>query len=106
MNTSRLDMLRDMVRRNPRNSAGRFGLANELMKAELWEEAAAHLREYLASHEDEGNGWGRLAEVLVRLGDRPGAREALVTGVDAAQRFGHPGMAAEFEMRIEELDDE
>jgi predicted Zn-dependent protease len=106
MNTSRLDALRDMVRRSPQNPAARFGLANELMKAELWEEAATHLREYLASHEDEGNGWGRLAEVLVRLGDVPGAREALDAGIQAANRFGHPGMAADFEIRLEEMDDE
>lgn len=104
MTTNRLDTFREMVRRNPSNSAARFGLANELMKEELWDEAAEHLRAYLASHDDEGNGWGRLAEILERQGDTAGAREALTTGMERAARHGHPGMAAEFEARIEELD--
>jgi len=94
-----------MVRRNPTNAAARFGLANELMKAQLWDEAGEHLREYLTSHEDEGNGWGRLADILERQGDTAAAREALETGARKATQHGHPSLASEFEMRIEELDD-
>src|SRR5690606_28307022 len=105
MSTSRLDMLRQMVARNPDNALARFGLANELLKEELWVEAGDELRAYLAGHEDEGNGWGRLAEALEKQGRTDEAREALRTGIDSANRHGHPGMAADFEMRLEELDD-
>ena len=103
MTSQRLDAMRAMVAKNPNNALARFGLANEAMKAQLYSEAAEQLRIYLASHDDEGNGYGRLADALVHLGQLDEAREALRRGVDAAQRFGHPTMANEFEARIEEL---
>jgi predicted Zn-dependent protease len=103
MTSQRLDAMRAMVAKNPNNPLARFGLANEAMKAQLYSEAAEQLRIYLASQDDEGNGYGRLADALVHLGQLDEAREALRRGVDAAQRFGHPTMANEFEARIEEL---
>lgn len=105
MTHPRLDTFRQMVARDPANPLARFGLANEAMKAGLHEEAREQLAAYLAAHDDEGNGWGRLAETLVAL-DRPDeARDALRRGIAAAHRFGHPSMAAEFEARLEEFDD-
>lgn len=106
MTGNRLDALRAMVARNPGNAMARFGLANELLKAQLWDEAGTELRAYLDAHSDEGNGWGRLADVLTHQGKSAEAREALVRGIEAAERHGHPGMAAEFQARIEELDDD
>ena len=103
MTSQRLDAMRAMVAKNPNNALARFGLANEAMKAQLNNEAAEQLRIYLASHDDEGNGYGRLADALVHLGQLDEAREALRRGVDAAQRFGHPTMANEFEAWIVEL---
>ena len=102
---SKLDTFRAMVAQHPDNVLARFGLANELLKAQLWEEAAEQLRLYLARYDDEGNGWGRLGEALAALGRTDEAREALQRGVAASHRFGHIGMANELEARIEELDD-
>ena len=103
MSSQRLDAMRAMVAKNPNNALARFGLANEAMKAQLYEEAAEQLRIYLTSHDDEGNGYGRLADALMHLGKTEEARDALRRGVDAAGRFGHPTMANEFEARLEEL---
>ena len=100
MTSSRLDALRAMVAKNPGNLAARFGLANEAVKAGALEEALEHYRGYLAGHEDEGNGWARLAQVLDRLGRGDEAREARRRGIEAAYRHGHPSLAAE----LEELD--
>ena len=47
MTSSRLETMRAMVAKNPANALARFGLANEAMKAQLYEEAAEHLRVYL-----------------------------------------------------------
>ncbi|MGZ8415262.1 MAG: hypothetical protein ACXW05_21240 [Gemmatirosa sp.] len=102
---SKLDTFRAMVAQRPDNALARFGLANELLKAQLWEEAVEQLRVYLDAYDDEGNGWGRLAEALIALERTDEARDALRKGIAASQRFGHPGMASEFEARIEELDD-
>jgi predicted Zn-dependent protease len=101
---SRLDAMRAMVARAPDNAIARFGLANELLKAREWSEAAAQLEQYLAGYDDEGNGWGRLAEAYVALGRTDDAREALRKGVAASHRFGHPGMASELEGRLDELE--
>jgi thioredoxin-like negative regulator of GroEL len=103
MTTSRIDTFRAMVARAPDNALARFGLASEAAKAGLLEEARDNFRAYLAAHDDEGNAWGRLAEVLQALGDDDGAREALRRGIDASQRHGHPGMMAELEDKLEEL---
>ena len=101
---SRLDAMRAMVARAPDNALARFGLANELLKAREWAEAAEQLEAYLARYDDEGNGWGRLAEAYAALGRTDDAREALRRGVAASHRFGHPGMANELEARLDELE--
>jgi predicted Zn-dependent protease len=99
--SSRLDAFRAMVAANPENALARFGLANEALKAGAYEEAVEQLQAYLARHQDEGNAYGRLAEALMALGRPDEAREALRTGIETASRHGHPGMAAEFEEKLE-----
>jgi predicted Zn-dependent protease len=103
MSTSKLDTFRQMVARTPNNFLARFGLANEALKAGLHDEAREHLEVYLAGYDDEGNGWGRLAEALVGLGREREAAEALRKGIAASMKAGHPSMAAEFEERLEQL---
>ena len=100
---SKLDTFRAMVAKHPDNVLARFGLANEALKAGEWEEAREQLEIYLAKHDDEGNGWGRLAEAYERLGRTDEARAALEKGIAASRRFGHGGMAAELEERLEQL---
>jgi predicted Zn-dependent protease len=95
--------MRAMVARTPDNALARFGLANELLKAREWAEAAEQLEQYLARYDDEGNGWGRLAEAYLALGRTDDARTAWERGIAAATRFGHPSMAAEFEGRMDEI---
>ncbi len=92
-----------MVAKDPANALAHFGLANEAMKEGFWEEAREHYERYLAGHDDEGNAYGRLAEAYERLGRNDEARAMLYKGIDAAKRFGHPGMAEELEMRLDEL---
>lgn len=104
--TDRIETFRSLVEKSPENALARFGFANELLKARRWSEAVEQLEQYLARYDDEGNGWGRLAEARAALGDLDGAREALRTGIAASRRFGHPGMANDLEARLEELDDE
>lgn len=105
MTSPRLDTFRAMVTRSPGNALARFGLANELLKAELWSEAAEHLRVYLGAYDDEGNGYGRLAQACEALGMHDEARDALRRGIAAAERFGHTGMASELAGRLEDLED-
>ena len=103
MTNPRIETFRAMLAKSPHNALARFGLANELMKAELYEEAREHLAAYLAAYDDEGNGYARLAEALEKLGRTDEARDALRRGIAASRRFGHTGMANELEARLEEL---
>jgi predicted Zn-dependent protease len=105
MTTSRLDTFRAMVARSPGNALARFGLATEALKEGLFAEAEEHLTAYLAAYEDEGRGFAHLAEARLALGRRPEARDALRRGVEAAQRAGHPGLAAELTQRLDDLED-
>lgn len=106
MTSPRIETFRAMVARAPDNALARFGLANELLKAGEWQEAAEQLEGYLAAHEDEGSGYGRLATALEALGRKGEARAALLRGIAAAQRHGHPGLANELAARADELEDD
>ena len=103
MAESRIEVFRKMLDADPNNSPVRFGLANELFKAERFEEAATELRMYLSQFDDQGAAYGKLAQALERLGRIDEAREAYQQGIVAARRYNHPGMAQDFELALEEL---
>ena len=103
MTNPRLDTFRRMIAKDPANLLAHYGLANEALKEGLWDEARAHLETYLGGYDDEGNGYGRLAAALESLGRTDEARVALRKGIESAQRFGHAGMAAELQERLDSL---
>jgi predicted Zn-dependent protease len=103
MAESRIEVFQKMLLEDPNNSPVRFGLANELLKLGRFEEAARELQTYLSRADDQGNGYGKLAQALERLGRIEEAREAYRQGISAANRHGHPGMAQEFESALEDL---
>lgn len=100
--SDRLAAMRAMASKQPENALVRFGLANELLKAGLHAEAEPELAAYLARYDDEGNGWLRYADVLHTLGRLDEARAAAQRGIEASQRYGHSGMVADLEARLEE----
>lgn len=103
MADARIEVFRRMLEADPANSVVRYGLANELMKVERFGEAIAEYRIYLSQADDQGAAFGRLAQALDRTGDLDGARQAYQDGIAAAQRHGHPGMAQEFQMALDDL---
>lgn len=103
MAESRIAVFQKMLASDPANTAVRFGLANELLKLERYDEAAAELQTYLQQANDQGNAYGKLAQALERLGRIDEARAAYEQGIAAAQRHGHPGMAQEFQLALDDL---
>jgi predicted Zn-dependent protease len=99
----RINYFERMLADNPDNPTGLLALANEYRKAELYEDEAAVLERYVSRHEDEGNAWGRLGEVLRRLGREDEARAAYEAGVRQAEKFGHSGMADDLRLAIIQL---
>lgn len=105
MSSPRIDTLKALIEKDPGNPLGRYGLANEYFKSEMYEEAVAEIREYLKIKDDEGAVYRMLAECYIRTGDTEMARDSYAKGIEAANRHGHPGMAEEFEEAIEFLDE-
>jgi predicted Zn-dependent protease len=95
MSSARLDTFRTMVARQPDHAMARFGLATELAKLGEHAEAAEHFVQYLAMHDDEGNGWLRYAECLHATDRTDEARAAISRGIDAATRYSHATLVAD-----------
>jgi predicted Zn-dependent protease len=104
MAEGRIELFKKMLNDDPKNTTVRFGLANELLKLERFDEAIAELRTYLNEADDQGAAYGKLAQSLERLGLIDEARAAYQQGIAAANRHGHPGMAQEFEMALADLE--
>ena len=86
----------------PEHPRARYGYANELLRAERWQEAVEELQVYLGLAEDEGNGYGRLATALRRLDRVDDAADAYLAGIKAAERHGRPRHGRRVPARIEE----
>jgi predicted Zn-dependent protease len=101
MATSRIETFKQMLESDPENALVRFGLANEYLKAERYEEAIAAFNDYLQRADDEGAAFGMLARAYEKTGQRDKAREAYTRGIEAANLHGHPSMAEDYRMTLE-----
>jgi predicted Zn-dependent protease len=101
MATSRIETFKQMLESDPENVLVRFGLANEYLKAERYEEAIAAFNDYLQRADDEGAAFGMLARAYEKTGQRERAREAYLRGIEAANLHGHPSMAEDYRMTLQ-----
>lgn len=99
----RINYFERMLADNPDNPTGLLALANEYGKAERYEEEAAVLQRYVAKHDDEGNAYARLGDVLSRLGRKDEARTAYESGISQAEKYGHAGMADDLRLALVQL---
>ena len=105
MSSSRIETLKKLLAKDPDSLLGRYGLAHEYYKLEMYDEAITAINEYLDVADDEGAVYRMLAECYVNTGEPQKARLAYVRGIEAANRHGHPGMAEEYEEAIEFLNE-
>ena len=101
MAASRIEAFKQMLESDPENTLVRFGLANEYLKAERYEEAILALNEYLQRADDEGAAFGMLARAYEKTGQRERARESYQRGIEAARLHSHPSMAEDYRMTLE-----
>ena len=99
--SSRIEVFEQMLASDPSNSMVLFGLAKEYEKAGRHEDVVAMLVRYLAAHDDEGNAYGMLAQAHEHLGNRDAARTAYQRGIEVATAHGHPSMAEDYRMTLE-----
>lgn len=93
---TRIEILKQMLVSDPINSSILFGLAKEYEKAGLNSELIETLNRYIDLSDDEGNAYGMLARAYEMAGERNKAKQAYVSGVEAATSHGHPSMAEEY----------
>ena len=105
MASSKVEVFKSMVESDPTNALARYGLANELVKAEQYEDAIVAMKEYLAMHQDEGAAYRLLAFANEKLKKYDEAREAYKTGIETATKHHHPGMVSEYQTKLEDLED-
>jgi len=90
-----------MLESDPDNTLVLFGLAKEYEKEGRHADVVATLTKYLQLFNDEGNAYGMLAQAHERLGNRDAARTAYQRGIEVATAHGHPSMAEDYRMTLE-----
>lgn len=100
----RIEYFEKMLAENPDNPTGLLALANEYGKVERYEDEAATLQRYVAKHDDEGNAYLRLGEVLTELGREDEARIAYEEGIKQAGKHGHDGMVEQMRAALESIE--
>lgn len=105
MGDDRIEKFKAVLEKDPNNPLGRYGLANEYYKLDMYDDAIREINEYLRIADDEGAVYRMLAECYLNIGNSEMAREAYFKGIEAANRHGHPGMAEEYEEAIELIED-
>lgn len=103
MAASRIDIFKQMLVSDPINSSILFGLAKEYEKAGQTQEMIEILERYLAISDDEGNAFGMLARAYEKANRSDKAKETYQRGIQAAIAHGHPSMAEEYRMSVEEF---
>ena len=88
MGESRIEVFAQMAQAEPGNEMVWYGLANELVKAERWSEAADALRRVLSLNPDYTAAYQLLGTSLLRQGETAEARKVWRQGVEAADRTG------------------
>ncbi len=99
----KLTYFAELAAKEPTEPRARYGYANELFRAERWDDAVVELRAYLGLTDDEGNAWGKLGDALTRLGRVDEAADAYLAGIDQSMANGHHGMADDFRIAMEAL---
>ncbi|HKB67922.1 MAG TPA: hypothetical protein VKC61_18835 [Pyrinomonadaceae bacterium] len=103
MTASRIDLFKQMLVNDPINSSILFGLAKEYEKVGQTAEMIETLERYLAISNDEGNAFGMLARAYEKSEQPDKAKETYRRGMDAATTHGHPSMAEEYRLALEEF---
>lgn len=98
---NRIEVFKQMLESDPNNAMVLFGLANEYLKAEDFQNAIITLENYLSKADDEGAAYGMLARAYEKIGEREKAKSAYGLGIQVANTHGHPTMAHDYQMTLD-----
>lgn len=88
METSRADMFRKLLEKDPENPMVLCSLGIELFKEENYSEAREHLARAIANKPDYSVAYRTLGRVHYELGENAEARQAFETGREVARKNG------------------
>jgi Tfp pilus assembly protein PilF len=100
MATNRLDILKQMLEQDPRNSFARYGLAMEYSKTGDLQAAVEHFKSLIASDGTYVAAYYHCGQALEKLGDVDAARTIYEKGVIASAEKGDLHTRSEIEAAL------
>lgn len=103
MEKSRLEILKQLVEKNPKDSFALYGLAMEYAKQQAYDESMDHFRKLWEFHPDYAAAYFQAGQVLIQTGQVEEARRILQKGIEVTTRTGDHHTKSEMEAVLEEL---
>jgi Tfp pilus assembly protein PilF len=100
MATNRLEILKEMVQQDPRNSFARYGLAMETLNSGDYAAAIAEFEQLLRSDENYAAAYFHGGQASEKAGDLEKAREFYEKGIAVTTRKGDAHTRAEIEAAL------
>ncbi len=100
---SRLQVLAQLVERDPNGAFARYGLAMEYARLGDREKALEHFRKLLESNPDYAPSYYQAGQLLSQMGETEQARQVLQRGIEVTARLGDPHARSELEAALAEL---
>jgi Tfp pilus assembly protein PilF len=100
MATNRLEMLEQMVSRDPNNTFARYGLAMEVANSGDWARAIVEFRALLQHDEDYAAAYFHAGQTLEKMGELEQARTMYEEGIEASTRKGDLHTRSEIEAAL------
>jgi predicted Zn-dependent protease len=104
METSRTDMFRKLLERDPENPMVLYSLGNELFKEEKYSEAREYLSRAVRNKPDYSVAHRTLGRTLYELGEDAEARRVFAEGREVAERNGDLQTVKEIDVFVRRLD--
>ena len=104
METSRTDMFRKLLERDPNNPMVLYSLGNELFKAQKYLEAREYLNQAVQSKPDYSVAYRTLGRTLYELHEDAEARRVFTEGREIAQRNGDLQTVKEIDVFVRRLE--
>ena len=104
METSRAEMFRKLLERDPENPMVLYSLGNELFKEKKYPEAREHLSRAVRNKPDYSVAYRVLGRTLYELGEYGEARRVFADGHEVAERSGDLQTVKEIDVFVRRLE--
>ena len=100
----RLQMLKDLLTRDPNNQLARYGLGMEYSTRGDVESAVSEFKNLLQINPDYANAYFMAAQTLAKVDRTDEAKQLLMQGITAAARTGNGHAQSEMQAMLDELE--